>query len=223
MNRIPVLTLDGPGGAGKGTVGRRVAARLGWHYLDSGALYRVVALTSLRRGLSAGDAATVVADIPDLQVVFEGEHVVLDGEDVSRELRTEAVSRRASALAPAPAVRAALIKRQRALRKAPGLVADGRDMGTVVFPDAPVKVFLDASPEERALRRYKQLKEQGFNANLPSLTKELRERDERDASRAVAPLKPAVDAEVIDTTAHTVDWVVDRLIDLVANVAGGRG
>ncbi|MGH8128370.1 MAG: (d)CMP kinase [Gammaproteobacteria bacterium] len=223
MNYIPVLTLDGPGGAGKGTVGRRVATRLGWHYLDSGALYRLVALVSLRQGLSADDAATVAAGIPDLQVVFEDERVALDGEDVSRELRTEAVSRRASALAPARVVRAALVERQRALRRMPGLVADGRDMGTVVFPDARVKVFLDASPEERALRRYKQLKEQGFNANLRNLTEELRERDERDANRAVAPLKPAVDAEVIDTTGHPVDWVVDRLLALVANAGGSRG
>lgn len=222
MNHIPVLTLDGPAGAGKGTVGRRVAARLGWHYLDSGALYRVVALVSLRQGLSAQEAATVAAGIPDLQVDFEDEHVVLNGEDVSRELRTEAVSRHASALAPAPVIRAALVERQRGLRQLPGLVADGRDMGTVVFPDAPVKVFLDASPEERAVRRYKQLKEQGFNANLPTLTEELRERDERDANRAVAPLKPAVDAEVIDTTGHPVDWVVNRLLTLVTN-AGGSG
>lgn len=223
MNHIPVLTLDGPAGAGKGTVGRRVAAHLGWHYLDSGALYRVVALVSLRQGLSAEDTATVAAGIPGLQVEFEDEHVVLNGEDVSRELRKEAVSRRASALAPAPVVREALIERQRALRMLPGLVADGRDMGTVVFPDAQVKVFLDASPEERALRRYKQLKEQGFNANLPSLTEELRERDERDANRAVAPLKPAVDAEVIDTTGHPVDWVVGRLLALVTNAGGSGG
>ncbi|MGA7964430.1 MAG: (d)CMP kinase [Gammaproteobacteria bacterium] len=223
MNHVPVLTLDGPGGAGKGTVGRRVAARLGWHYLDSGALYRVVALVSLRHGVGAEDAATVAAVIPGLQVVFEDEHVVLNGEDVSHELRTEAVSRRASALAPASVVRAALVERQRALRKLPGLVADGRDMGTVVFPDAQVKVFLDASPAERAFRRYKQLKEQGFNANLPSLTEELRKRDERDANRAVAPLKPAVDAEVIDTTGHPVDWVVERLLALVTNAGGSGG
>ncbi len=222
MNDVPVLTLDGPGGAGKGTVGRLVAHRLGWHYLDSGALYRLVALASLRAGLAATDIAAIVGRIPALRIAFEGERVVLDGEDVSRELRTEAVGRRASALAPAPAVREALIERQRALRRAPGLVADGRDMGTVVFPDARVKVFLDASLEERASRRYKQLKEQGFNANLASLTKELRERDERDANRAVAPLKPAVDAEVVDTTGHPVDWVVQRLVALVTEADEGR-
>lgn len=220
MNMVPVLTLDGPGGAGKGTVGRRVAARLGWHYLDSGALYRVVALASMRQGLDMANVAAFAARIPDLQVVFEGERILFDGEDVSRIVRTEDVGCRASALASVSAVRAALIERQRALRKAPGLVADGRDMGTVVFPDARVKVFLVASLEERALRRYKQLKEQGFSANLYSLTEELRARDERDANRAVAPLKPAVDAEVIDTTGYQVDWVVDRLLALVMNVGG---
>ncbi len=208
MNTVPVLTLDGPGGAGKGTVGRRVAARLGWHYLDSGALYRVVALASMRQGLDMANVAVFAARIPDLQVAFEGERILFGGEDASRIVRTEDVGRRASALASVPAVRAALIERQRAWRKAPGLVADGRDMGTVIFPDALVKVFLVASLEERALRRYKQLKEQGFSANLYNLTEELRARDERDASRAVAPLKPAVDAEVIDTTGRPVDWVV---------------
>jgi cytidylate kinase len=220
MNTVPVLTLDGPGGAGKGTVGRTVAARLGWHYLDSGALYRVVALASMRQGLDMANVAAFATGIPDLQVVFEGERILFEGEDVSRVVRTEDVGRRASALASISAVRAALIERQRALRKAPGLVADGRDMGTVVFPDALVKVFLVASLEERALRRYKQLKEQGFSANLYNLTEELRARDERDANRAVAPLKPAVDAEVIDTTGYPVDWVVDRLLALVMNVGG---
>ncbi len=221
MNTVPVLTLDGPGGAGKGTVGRRVAARLGWHYLDSGALYRVVALASMRQGLDMANVAAFAARIPDLQVAFEGERILFGGEDASRIVRTEDVGCRASALASVPAVRAALIERQRALRKAPGLVADGRDMGTVVFPDALVKVFLVASLEERALRRYKQLKEQGFSANLYSLTEELRTRDERDVNRAVAPLKPAVDAEVIDTTGRPVDWVVDRLLALVMNVGKG--
>ncbi len=221
MNTVPVLTLDGPGGAGKGTVGRRVAARLGWHYLDSGALYRVVALASMRQGLDMAHVAAFAACIPELQVVFEGERILFGGEDASRIVRTEDVGRRASALASVPAVRAALIERQRAWRKAPGLVADGRDMGTVVFPDALVKVFLVASLGERALRRYKQLKGQGFSANLYNLTEELRARDERDANRAVAPLKPAVDAEVIDTTGRPVDWVVDRLLALVMNVGKG--
>ncbi len=216
---VPVMTLDGPGGAGKGTVGREAAARLGWHYLDSGALYRIAALAGLRQGIGSADVDALAACIPALDIVFEGRRVLLDGEDVTRELRTEEVGRRASDIAPAPVIRAALIERQRAFRKPPGLVADGRDMGTVVFPDATVKVFLDASLEERARRRYKQLKEQGFNANLVSLTEELRERDERDANRKVAPLKPADDAVVIDTTGHPIDWVVKRLLSL-AGLAG---
>ena len=211
---VPVMTLDGPGGAGKGTVGREAAARLGWHYLDSGALYRIAALAGRRQGIGSVDVDGLAARIPALDIVFEGRRVLLDGEDVTRELRTEEVGRRASDIAPAPVIRAALIERQRAFRKPPGLVADGRDMGTVVFPDATVKVFLDASLEERARRRYKQLKEQGFNANLVSLTEELRERDERDANRKVAPLKPADDAVVIDTTGHPIDWVVKRLLSL---------
>ena len=211
---IPVMTLDGPGGAGKGTVGREAASRLGWHYLDSGALYRIAALAGLRQGIASTDVDTLAARIPDLAIEFEGQRVLLNGEDVTRELRTEAVGKRASDIAPAPVIRAALIERQRAFREPPGLVADGRDMGTVVFPDARVKVFLDASLEERVLRRYKQLKEQGFNANLDSLAEELQKRDERDANREVAPLKPADDAVVIDTTGHPIEWVVERLLSL---------
>ena len=215
MSAAPVLALDGPGGAGKGTVGRSVAARLGWHYLDSGALYRVAALAGIRREIESADVETLAGIIPDLDIVFDGKRVLLDGSDVTLDLRTEEVGHRASAVASAPVIRAALIERQRAFRTAPGLVADGRDMGTVVFPDAAVKVFLDASLEERAQRRYKQLKEQGFNANLIRLTDELRKRDERDANRSVAPLKPAADAVVVDTTGHPVEWVVERLLSLV--------
>lgn len=228
MSAVPVLALDGPGGAGKGTVGRAVAKRLGWHYLDSGALYRVAALAALHRGLGESDTQAVADLIPALTIEFEGDAVRLDGADVSAAVRREEVGRRASAIAASPAVRAALIERQRALRRLPGLVADGRDMGTVVFPDATAKAFLTASLEERARRRHKQLKEQGVDANLARLTRELAARDERDAARVVAPLKPAADAEVVDTTGRSVEWVVDRVIALAERgaatgfSAGGR-
>lgn len=211
-----MLALDGPAGAGKGTVGRAVAERLGWHYLDSGALYRLAALAALRHGLDPADAAAVAALVPDLDLVLDGDVIRLAGEDVGRAIRTEEVSRAASALASAPAVRAALIERQRSLRRAPGLVADGRDMGTVVFSDAQVKIFLTASLAERARRRHKQLKEQGFDANLSRLTRELHERDERDASRAVAPLRPAEGAVVVDTTGRPVEQVVEQVLACAA-------
>jgi len=212
MSAVPVLALDGPGGAGKGTVGRAVAGRLGWHYLDSGALYRVAALVALRDGLDPAEPGRVAQRVRGLDVSLDGDRIMLRGEDVSRDIRTDEVGAMASRLAPEPAVRSALIDRQRALRRAPGLVADGRDMGTVVFPDAAAKVFLTASLEERAYRRYKQLKEQGFDANLSQLTRELRERDERDANRDVAPLRPAEDAVVVDTTGHPVEWVVEQVL-----------
>ncbi|MGH8426712.1 MAG: (d)CMP kinase [Gammaproteobacteria bacterium] len=221
MNPIPVIALDGPGGAGKGAVGRAVAARLGWHYLDSGALYRLAALAALRHGLAPTDTAAVAALIPGLAIELDDPMVRLDGEDASAAIRTEEVSRYASAIAGAPVVRAALIGRQRALRRAPGLVADGRDMGTVVFPDAQVKLFLTATPEERARRRYKQLKEQGIDANLSRLARELRERDARDAGRETAPLKMAPDAETLDTTGESLEWVVNRVIALAADAIGG--
>ena len=220
-SEVPVIALDGPGGAGKGAVGRAVAARLGWHYLDSGALYRLAALAALRRGLASTDVAAVAALIPGLAIELDDPVARLDGEDASAAIRTEEVSRYASDIAGAPAVRAALIGRQRALRRAPGLVADGRDMGTVVFPDAQVKLFLTATPQERARRRYKQLKEQGIDANLSRLARELRERDARDAGRETAPLKMAPDAETLDTTGQSIEWVVDRVIALTADASGG--
>ncbi|MGH8272708.1 MAG: (d)CMP kinase [Gammaproteobacteria bacterium] len=213
MTAAPVIALDGPGGVGKGTVGRAVAKRLGWHYLDSGALYRVAALAALRADLDAAQTERIAALVPQLVIECRGERVLLDGEDVSRAIRDEATSRMASAIAAAPIVRQALTGRQRAFRQAPGLVADGRDMGTVVFPDAALKVFLAASPGERALRRHKQLKQQGINVTLPRLERELRARDARDAERKTAPLKAAADAMTLDTTAHSAEWVVGKVLE----------
>ncbi|MGH8226218.1 MAG: (d)CMP kinase [Gammaproteobacteria bacterium] len=220
MNTIPVIALDGPGGVGKGTVGRALAERLAWHYLDSGALYRVAAYAALTRGLEAAHPEPIAALIPDLDIACIGETIRLDGEDVSREIREEEVGRLASAIAPSGAVRAALMNRQRAFRRAPGLVADGRDMGTVVFPDAILKVFLTASAEERTRRRYKQLKEQGIDVKLSGLHRELGERDERDAGRAIAPLKPAPEAVVVDTTAQSAAAVVERVLGLAREALG---
>ncbi|MDD3517071.1 MAG: (d)CMP kinase [Chromatiales bacterium] len=214
--RPPVITIDGPSGSGKGTISRRLAAELGWHWLDSGALYRLVALAALRHGLPFDDPPSLADAAYGLDVRFgmrsDGEaEVWLEGREVSHDLRTEACGDAASRVAAVPEVRAALLQRQRNFRQSPGLVADGRDMGTVVFPDAPLKVFLTASQEERARRRFNQLKEQGLSANLHDLLDELARRDERDANRAVAPLKPADDALVIDSTSIGIDEVVDRV------------
>lgn len=215
MNPVPVLALDGPGGVGKGTVGRILATRLGWHYLDSGALYRIVALAALRAGLDGRRVMSIVQLIPDLEATFEGQSICLGGEDVGTAIRGATVSELASTLAAHPEIRAALNGRQQDMRRIPGLVADGRDMGTVVFPDAQCKVFLVASPEERARRRYKQLKQQGIDANLTRLGDELRKRDARDAGRRVAPLRPAAEAVVIDTTDRTPGQVVNRILGLM--------
>jgi CMP/dCMP kinase len=219
---VPVIAIDGPSGSGKGTVARRVAQRLGWHLLDSGALYRLVALAGLARGLVADDEAAHGALARDLEVRFEvdaggGERILLDGEDVTTRLRTESTGAEASRVAAMPAVRSGLLERQHGFAVAPGLVADGRDMGTVVFPGAEVKVFLTASAEERALRRYKQLKEKGLTVNLAALSQEIRERDRRDSSRPVAPLRPALDAVVIDSTGLTVEQVVDQVLGLAGS------
>ena len=216
---IPVIAIDGPSGSGKGTVCRIIAERLGWHLLDSGALYRLTALAGAARGLDPADEpghATVTAR---LDVRFEvddtgGERVLLDGRDVTRELRAEVTGNMASVVAVMPSVRAALLARQRAFAERPGLVADGRDMGTVVFPSAGLKVFLTASAEERARRRYNQLKEKGLAANLAGLSQEILERDRRDSARSVAPLRPAADAVVIDSTGIPVDEVVKRILVL---------
>lgn len=206
MTPAPVITVDGPSGAGKGTLSHMLADRLGWHFLDSGALYRVTGQACLIEGVSWDDEAAVAAVARHLEVSFStadnGEILVAyKGRDISRDIRTEEGGRGASTVAAIPAVREALLQRQREFRRPPGLVADGRDMGTVVFPDAPLKFFLTASAEERARRRYDQLLAKGENVSLPRLLEDIEERDARDRSRPVAPLLPAEDAVVIDSTA----------------------
>lgn len=203
-NPIPVVTIDGPSGSGKGTISRLLARELGFHFLDSGALYRLLALAAQRRGVPLDDEQQLVALFRGLDIRFPSEHeaqtVLLDGVDVSREIRSEAVGAGASRVAALPGVRSELLARQRSFRVAPGLVADGRDMGTIVFPDAPVKLFLTASSEERAKRRCTQLKEMGISYIYSEVLADIEARDARDAGRAVAPLKAADDAQVIDTT-----------------------
>ncbi|MFU8896500.1 MAG: (d)CMP kinase [Gammaproteobacteria bacterium] len=213
MSGAPVVAVDGPGGAGKGTLCRRIAERLGWRLLDSGALYRLVALAAADAGTALDDEAGLAALARDLPVEFSGARVLLGGRDVSEAIRTEECGTRASRVAVLPAVRTALVGLQRGFRRPPGLVADGRDMGTVIFPDAELKVFLTASAEERAMRRYKQLKEKGFDVNLRDLSAEVAARDRRDAERAVAPLRPAPDACVVDSTELTIDEVVEVVVD----------
>jgi len=225
ISKAPVLTVDGPGGSGKGTLCRRLCQLLDWHLLDSGAIYRAFAIAAHARGLAEHQRGALVELAAGLDVRFEtdqrGEPLVLvDGQDVTQELRNETTGNLASILAALPEVRAALLDRQRSFRKPPGLVADGRDMGTVVFPDATLKIFLTASPLERAQRRHKQLKEQGVNGNLSTLLREIAERDQRDKTREVAPLVPAHDAEIVDTTGLGIDQVVDRVMQLVKQKLG---
>ncbi|WP_407351506.1 (d)CMP kinase [Luteimonas sp. R10] len=214
-----VLTIDGPSGSGKGTISRAVAARLGWHYLDSGALYRAIGVAAGWADIDLSDPSSLVRCAFDTEIGFReagGEpRVIVNGVDATDELRTETAGAAASAIAAIPEVRSALKERQRAFRRSPGLVADGRDMGTVIFPDARHKVFLTASAEERAERRYKQLKDKGVSVTLDGLLREILARDARDASRAVAPLRPADDAVRIDTTGLGIETVVDRVLALM--------
>ena len=210
---IPIITIDGPSASGKGTIAEKAAAMLGFHVLDSGALYRLTALHALRQGVDLSDEAALAALAAELPAEFRAGEVWLGGEQVTQAIRAEAVGEDASRVAALPAVREALLARQRAYAQAPGLVADGRDMGTVVFPAAQTKVFLTASPEARAARRHKQLIEKGNPANLADLVRDMRARDARDAQRAVAPLKPAPDALVLDSTAMNIDQVVEAVLE----------
>ncbi len=221
LAQVPVVTIDGPSGSGKGTISRAVAERLGWHFLDSGALYRAVGLAASWADIDLNDHDALARCALETAVQFidrKGDEplVFVNGVESSSDLRTELAGATASAIAAVPAVREALVDKQRSFRQAPGLVADGRDMGTVIFADAMLKVFLTASAEERADRRYKQLKQKGFEVTLAALLREILARDARDAERPVAPLKPALDAIAIDTTGIGIAEVVDRVLALVA-------
>lgn len=218
---VPVLTIDGPSGSGKGTVSALLAGHLGWHLLDSGALYRAVGYAAGIAGLDMSDVETVTRCAHTTEIRFRtaddggATRIVVNGHDATDELRTETAGAAASAIASMPSVREALVAMQLGFRRAPGLVADGRDMGTVIFPDAAFKIFLTASAAERAQRRYKQLKEKGLSVTLPDLQREIEMRDSRDASRAVAPLKPAQDAVLVDTTGMNIETVVAKILAVV--------
>lgn len=222
MADYPVLTIDGPSGSGKGTIAQLMAKELGWHYLDSGAIYRVLAQAALKHNVELSDEPKLAELASNLDVVFslqqEQLSVMLEGEDVSTLIRSEKAGNAASKVAALPAVRSALLQRQRDFCQQPGLVTDGRDMGTVVFPGAVYKVFLTASAQERAQRRYKQLKEKGIESNLSDLVTEISERDVRDTQRAVAPLTPADDALVLDSTAMGIEAVFERVKTYCSNV-----
>jgi cytidylate kinase len=217
----PIVTIDGPSGSGKGTISRAVARRVGWHLLDSGALYRLVAVAGAAEGVPEDDERGHAALARRMNVLFTAapdgsERISLEGRDVTQAIRSEEAGQGASRVAAWPAVRQALLARQRAFAVPPGLVADGRDMGSVVFPEAQLKIFLTATPQERALRRHKQLKDKGSDVSLPALSREIAERDFRDQTREVAPLKPAPDACLIDSTGLAVEAVVQRVLELGA-------
>ncbi len=220
---VPVIAIDGPSGSGKGTIAHRVAKALGWHLLDSGALYRLVALSAGKAGVSLQDADGLARLASALDVRFDSnkegsERIRLDGEDVTGTVRTEETGAGASAVAVIPQVRAALLERQRAFRQAPGLVADGRDMGTHVFTDAPLKIYLTASAEERARRRHKQLKDKGMDVSLAALSRDIEDRDRRDTERSVAPLRPAEDARILDSSGQSIEAVTKTILDWVADL-----
>lgn len=216
----PVLTIDGPGGSGKGTIAQKVADHLGWHFLDSGALYRLLALAAINHSVPLDDeqSLSILAAHLDIEFIVAAgvePKVVLEGDDVSLDIRLPETSEAASKIAALPSVRSALLSRQREFQKSPGLVADGRDMGTVVFPEAPLKIYLTASVEERAQRRYRQLKEKGQNVNLSHLLDDIQARDDRDMNRAVAPLRPAEDAKIIDSSLLSIDEVFREVLNLL--------
>lgn len=228
MNQAHVITIDGPSGSGKGTIAGILAKRLDWKLLDSGALYRLLAYAAGNHGVDLSNEASLMVMAAHLDVQFiaaadgQPQRIVLEGDDVTRDIRNEKIGAGASQVAALPAVREALLQRQRAFREAPGLVADGRDMGTVVFPEAALKIFLTASAEERARRRYLQLKAAGNDVSLSSLLDEIRARDERDTQRAVAPLKPAADAIQLDSTELSIEQVLERIMSEIAlrDIAG---
>ena len=220
---IPVIAIDGPSGSGKGTIARCVAEALGFHLLDSGALYRLTAISANKCGVELGDAAAVAELARRLNVRFDShddgsERIWLDDEDVTREVRKESTGAGASTVAAIPAVREALLERQRGFKRLPGLVADGRDMGTHVFPSALLKIFLTASAEERARRRHKQLKDKGMDVTLAALSRDIEDRDRRDSERSVAPLKPAKDARILDSSGRSIEAVTQTVLDWVAEL-----
>jgi len=215
--RVPVIAIDGPSGSGKGTIAALVAERLGWHLLDSGALYRIVAAVALARSIPLADQDALAAMAGGLEIRFQDGTVVVDGDDLTEEIRTEPVGQAASEVAALGAVRAAILAAQRAMRRPPGLVADGRDMGTVVFPDAELKIYLDASARVRAERRYNQLKNKGLSVNFRALLANLEERDARDKERAVSPLVPAPDALIIDSTDLGIEAVLETVLTEARN------